>query len=113
MSTVWIKHSELGVVSEVPESSVPFWRQAGWAPLTKAEQADLDQSVADGHAEAEAALRRVGDIARGVDLPPVSEPPSAARKPRQFVSKELLDPDVHPTEEDAAAQGRAATPEGA
>jgi hypothetical protein len=104
--TVWIRHPELGLDSEVPESAVPFWRHSGWAPLSEQEVADREQTAAEQHAQAERELLALGRGSTSA-LPPVSEPESAAAEAEQFVPPELLDENVHPTEEGAV--GRQAT----
>jgi hypothetical protein len=71
--TVWIKHPELGAVSEVPESALPIWRQSGWDLLTDA--------AVDERAAAEAWMQEIAENARAVQAPPppglVDVPPSA------------------------------------
>jgi hypothetical protein len=79
--TVWIKHPELGAVSEVPESALPTWRQSGWDLLTDDELAERDQAAVDERAAAEAWMQEIAENARAVQAPPppglVDVPPSA------------------------------------
>jgi hypothetical protein len=68
--TVWIKHSELGAVSEVPESALPTWRQSGWDLLTDDELAERDQAAVDERDAAEAWMQEIAENARAVQAPP-------------------------------------------
>lgn len=74
--TVWIKHEELAVWSEVPKDSLPTWRQGGWQPVTQEELDDYDQGVRDEVAAAETYLREFGE--QGVTPPPLGLTPTPA-----------------------------------
>lgn len=78
MSTVWIKHPVLDAVSEVPASSIPQWRQAGWEPLTPEEIAERERAEAEASAAAEEWLRGFSgnNTAEGGSASPAPEPSS-------------------------------------
>jgi hypothetical protein len=66
---VWIKHSELGAVSEVPESALPTWRQAGWDLLADDDLAEREQAAIDERNAAEEWMRGIAENARPPEAP--------------------------------------------
>lgn len=73
--TIWIKHSGLGAVSEVPASSLPQWRQSGWDLLTDDELAAREQAAVNERESAEAWMQEIAGNARDVEAPPPAPAP--------------------------------------
>jgi hypothetical protein len=59
---VWIRHPDIDAESQVPEGSVPTWRDAGWIPLTEEELAARDKRQAE---EAAAVDKDLAELAAG------------------------------------------------
>lgn len=82
MSLVWIQHADTGGQAEVPEDSVPIYRQSGWEVMPKKAVTDLEKATADELAAAEQSMRDAAaagaltpDVA-AADPAPAPEAPS-------------------------------------
>jgi hypothetical protein len=71
METVWIRHSETGHVSEVPEAALSNYRQSGWNVMSEDELAERNQASAEEAADAERRNRLLGLAALPSDHPAV------------------------------------------
>lgn len=76
MSTIWIRHPETKAVVEVPEPTLPIYRQSGWDLLPEKDLADMQRREAEEAAALEQALRDAAEKA-GATLPPLPPPPPA------------------------------------
>jgi hypothetical protein len=75
VSTIWIRHPETKAVVEVPEPTLPIYRQSGWDLLPEKDLADMQRREADDAAAVEQALRDAAERA-GATLPPLPPPPA-------------------------------------
>jgi hypothetical protein len=92
MSTIWIRHPGTKAVVEVPEPTLPIYRQSGWDLLPDKDLADMQRREAEESAAIEQALRDAAEKA-GATLPPLPPPPAetgAAQSPKSTSTKKEI-----------------------
>lgn len=84
----FMKHPDLDAVIQVPDESVPIYRQSNWTPLTDEEVVELEAKRRTQSQAAEAAMAGQPPP-RKADPEPESAPePSPSPAPRKPASKE-------------------------